>query len=376
MTTEETNAALQLILQQIAGLTDSLAKQEARHHEEMATMRKDFEERLDVVTQSARALPKVTFAHAEEEPVPDDTLRSGNGLSPTIQTPPTTQTVAYDKNIRSERLPDPPAFSGRKKDLPLFLTKLRYKLKGNADRFPTEESRLIYAHSRLEHDPATLIDPLMGKDIVTVDRLIQFLEATYGDPNRELTAWSRLDNLKQGRRNFLSHFAEFRRLVADTNLNEGAQINQLRRSLSDELRRAMVGIPIPRSLNDYANLIALYDNDLRYLPTSRSHQTVTKQPKYPVEMEIDTSDYAPKGTAERQKRISEGRCFKCNQKGHISRNCNVPMPNQHIRSYSTQRSTTAQSSRSASSGSTHPSRSRGRRPYKGSPHKGKASSRG
>ncbi|KAF7567018.1 hypothetical protein Ptr902_10602 [Pyrenophora tritici-repentis] len=168
MTTEEPNSALQLILEQIAGLTDTLAKQEARYYKEMAAMRKDFEERLNIVTQLARTLLKATFAKTKEEPAPEDTLKS-------------------------ERLPNPPAFSGKKKDLLLFLTKLRYKLKGNADRFPTKESQLIYAHSRLEHDLATLIDPLIGKDIVT-----------------------------QGKRNFLSYFAKFRRLVADTNLNEGA----------------------------------------------------------------------------------------------------------------------------------------------------------
>ena len=85
VTTEETNSALQLILQQIAGLTDTLAKQEARHHEEMATMRKDFEERLTLVTQSARASPKDTLADAEDELAPDDTQRSRSGLSPAIQ---------------------------------------------------------------------------------------------------------------------------------------------------------------------------------------------------------------------------------------------------------------------------------------------------
>ncbi|KAI1515746.1 hypothetical protein Ptr86124_005747 [Pyrenophora tritici-repentis] len=136
MTTEEPNSALQLILEQIAGLTDTLAKQEARYYKEMAAMRKDFEERLNIVTQLARTLLKATFAKTKEEPAPEDTL------------------------------------NGKKKDLLLFLTKLRYKLKGNADRFPTKESQLIYAHSRLEHDLATLIDPLIGKDIVTVDQLI------------------------------------------------------------------------------------------------------------------------------------------------------------------------------------------------------------
>ncbi|KAF1938418.1 hypothetical protein EJ02DRAFT_457875 [Clathrospora elynae] len=47
-------------------------------------------------------------------------------------------------------------------------------------------------------------------------------------------AWSKLDNLKQGKKKtFLSHFAEFQRLIADTGLNKAAQISLLRRSLSD-----------------------------------------------------------------------------------------------------------------------------------------------
>jgi hypothetical protein len=230
---------------------------------------------------------------------------------------------------RTKRLPDPPMFTGKRKDLPLFITKLRYKLRGNADWYPDEQSKLIYAHSRLERDPATLVDPLMDCDITNVEGLILFLQATYGDPNRELSAWSRLDNLKQGKKSFLAHFANFRRLIADTGLNEAAQINQLRRSLSDEIRRAMIGVKIPHKLNDYANLIALYDNDLRYLPKNHSHHEASRREytrRDPDAMEIDTSNYAPLGSAERQKRIKDGSCFKCGKKDHISRNCAVPLP--------------------------------------------------
>jgi hypothetical protein len=314
---------LQLILAKLGAIEADLAKQETRHRDELAALQQSFEERLAFVEQSASCPTKKVSFETEDTPVLETTQQSGSGSSPSRLTPHTTRTPPEPTPIRSERLPDPPAFSGKKKDLPLFLTKLRYKLKGNADRFPNEESRLIYAHSRLERDPATLVDPLMDKDITTVEQLVQFLEATYGDPNRELTAWSRLDNLKQGKKNFLSHFADFRRLVADTNLNEGAQINQLRRSLSDELRRAMVGVLIPRSINDYANLIALYDNDLRYLPITRN-PTIPKQ-QYPVDMEIDLN-YAPAGSKEREDRRKKGLCFKCAQHGHISRDCSVPLP--------------------------------------------------
>ena len=376
MAPENTPDPLKLILDQLNAiklsnetLQNALARQEARHQEQMAALLKDVEERLAALAQSASP-PQLVSTNAEGESVPVNTPRFGTGSSPATPIPPVTQTPPTETRPKSERLPDPPAFSGKKKDLPLFLTKLRYKLKGNADRFPDEESRLIYAHSRLERDPATLVDPLMDKDITTVEQLVQFLEATYGDPNRELTAWSRLDNLKQGKKNFLSHFADFRRLVADTNLNEGAQINQLRRSLSDELRRAMVGVPIPRSINDYANLIALYDNDLRYLPTART--PIAPKQKYPVDMEIDTADsaYAPKGSNEREKRYKEGRCFKCNKKGHISSECSVPMPRQQVRAHEH-----AYSDRSSSSARS--SRSRGRSSGKRSPaKKGKAPSRG
>jgi hypothetical protein len=74
-------------------------------------------------------------------------------------------------------------------------------------------------------------------------------------------------------------------------LKEEAQINQLRHSLSNKLRRgrAMVGVTIPRSLDDYANLISLYKNNLRCLPTART-TTSTKQDRYLVGMEIDASN--------------------------------------------------------------------------------------
>ncbi|OCK72636.1 hypothetical protein K432DRAFT_316218, partial [Lepidopterella palustris CBS 459.81] len=88
----------------------------------------------------------------------------------------------------SDRLPDPPIFTGKRKNLPTFLTKLQYKLEGNADRYPTERARLLYVHLRLEGDVVILINLLMDRDIHT--------------------------------KNFFVHFAEFRKLAADTGLNE------------------------------------------------------------------------------------------------------------------------------------------------------------
>ena len=49
----------------------------------------------------------------------------------------------------------------------------------------------------------------MDTDIRNVDRFVAFLEATYGDPNKEMTALSKLNNLKQGKRSFTTYFAKF-----------------------------------------------------------------------------------------------------------------------------------------------------------------------
>ncbi len=82
-----------------------------------------------------------------------------------------------------------------------------------------------------------------------------------------MTALSKLYNLKQGKRSFTAHFAEFRRLAADTGLNEIGLIASLRSSLSLNLQRAIVSEALPNNLNTYANLIATYNNNMQFLPT-------------------------------------------------------------------------------------------------------------
>jgi len=262
---------------------------------------------------------------------------------------------------RSDRLPDPPAFTGKRKDLPAFLSKLQYKLEGNSDRFPTPRSQLLYAYSRLEGDAATVVRPMMDTDIGTVRQLTGFLEATYGDPNRRATAQARLANLRQGKKSFLSHFAEFRRLAADCDLNDSALVMQLRCSLSTELQKAMVGARIPDNMNEYANLITTYDNDLRFL-SGRSQYT-PRQPdpprKDPDAMDIDSSSgYAPKDSEERKKRTREGRCFRCGSKGHISPQCSVPIPGKELHASSPTSGSSSSRGRRSNRSSPRPSRSR------------------
>ena len=106
---------------------------------------------------------------------------------------------------------------------------------------------------------------------------------------------------------------------------------QLKTSLSDDLRRAIVGTKTPDTLNEYANQIMAYDNDLYFLRkvTPASAPAPKKIYKDPNAMDLDAAygSYAPLRSRERQRRIEEGRCFTCGGKGHFQSTCNKSMPN-------------------------------------------------
>ncbi|KAJ8118481.1 hypothetical protein OPT61_g568 [Boeremia exigua] len=272
---------LQMILAELASLRASnvaLQQELVQQREDLAAFRQQIEERQTVVEQSVSRQKKRVAFETEDSPALENIQTSGSGSSLSQTTPLTIRTPSEPIALKSDRLPDPPAFSGKRKDLPAFIRKLQYKLEGNADRFPTERSRLLYAHSRLDRDVASLIDSLMDTAICNVDQFVAFLEAT---------------------------------------------------SLSLDLQRAMVGETLPNNLNTYANLIATYDNNMRFLPTyapipyrSRTAQTTSRNLDA---MEIDSS-YAPVGSKEREDCLRKGLCFKCGKHGHISRDCSVPLP--------------------------------------------------
>ena len=332
----------EMFMAQMKAMQEALASQTA----ETRQLRDELE-----MLKSRSSTPQITVTPPDPgQQEPEILLESGNGSKPSKPKPrPTPSTLPDRESLQlSEKLPDPPIFSGKRKDLPAFLSRMKYKLEGNADRFTSPRSQLLYAHSRLEGDAATLVQPLMDTDITTANHLLAFLEATYGDPNRRDTALARLGNLRQDKKGFLAHFADFRRIASDSGLNEVGLVMQLKRSLSDDLRRAMVGVKVPDNLNDYANLITMYDNDLRYLPKKAPAAPRAARPtRDPDAMDIDNihHDYAPKGSDERKRREQKGLCFKCGSNKHISPDCSKSIPGMNVRSSMTHQSQSRSSSR-------------------------------
>lgn len=92
-----------------------------------------------------------------------------------------------------------------------------------------------------------------------------------------------------------------------------------------------MSVHILNSLNEYANRISKYDNDLHYLSqclytwVTASKSIFEKAQKNINAMNINMTEkeYASVDSAEHQKWIKKNCCFKCDFKNHISSNCSV-----------------------------------------------------
>jgi hypothetical protein len=301
MNPTEVASAFQMIMNELSQLRTAINTQDERHQQEIAALR----------------------AEALHTPNPS-TTNTSNSDPPAAPAP----------LAKSERLPDPEKFTGKRNELRPFLAQLRNKLEGNADRYPSERDRLRYALSRLAGDAAITVEPFEPTSVTT---LVNILEASYGDPNRQATAQQKLNRMTQGDQSFPTYFAKFHQYSKETGWNDAAQINHLVESLNPELKRTLVGVTLPKRLDDCANLINRHYNDLQRLqPRKTTTGTATRSPtdaptrtkKDHDAMDLDagTRGYAPKNSAERQKRIREGRCFKCGSKAHLSPNCSALVP--------------------------------------------------
>lgn len=208
---------------------DHLAEQEMRHQRELTHLN----ERLNVLFAQQSIRPQETTQTPSEWGASHESENSPEPLKP---------------NHLSEKIPDPPAFTGKQKDLPAFLSKLQAKLEANSDQFPTSCAWFLYAYSLLDEDMATIIHPMFDKDVASLTQLTGFLEATYRDPNRKATAQAKLSTPKQRNKAFAAHFSKFCRLTTNSKLNEAGLIMQLKNSLSDELQQSMVGVHVLNSL--------------------------------------------------------------------------------------------------------------------------------
>ncbi|KAH8147472.1 uncharacterized protein LAJ45_08629 [Morchella importuna] len=180
--------------------------------------------------------------------------------------PPVTPITATTQ--RSEKLPDPKVFRGDRdrERLHLFKQQMRIKLLGNADRFPTLQSKLSYAFSRLEGVAANQFLQYVGEEGIALPSMLRFyeiLDTAFGDSDRMRIARRNLRNIHQRNRTFADYFAEFQRYAAESGMDEVSRIEALMEGINVELDESMIHHETPATVDACAMLLQRFYNRRR-----------------------------------------------------------------------------------------------------------------
>jgi hypothetical protein len=128
-----------------------------------------------------------------------------------------------------------------------WINHLRIKLAAQPRRYPTEQSQLRYAFSRLSGAAFDQVRSHLEEDTGTItfgtfNEFLKDILSVYDDPDRARTARKQLNKLTMGPSfpTFPLYLAEFRRLVGDMDLNDSAQKFELEKGLTPDLRNALI----------------------------------------------------------------------------------------------------------------------------------------
>jgi hypothetical protein len=256
------------------------------------------------------------------------------------------------ESFKAVKIPDPPKFEKGREEYRTFKAKLNEKVRIEATRFRSDDHQVAYAMGYLEGDAYRAVKPLRENgEINTIPKLLQFLDATYEDPDPKATAAAELRKLKQANKEFAVHYSAFQRIMATLQYDKEAKRQALYDSLSEELKDQLVSHDEPEDWNKYVGLLQRVDQKIRSrtlekknkaqitLAPQRSIPRTTPSPAHSNNPKdswanksfhgsapMDLSAY--RRTQERQqayeKRMQAGVCTRCGdpkKDGHLRAQC-------------------------------------------------------
>jgi hypothetical protein len=169
------------------------------------------------------------------------------------------------------KIPDPPMFTGERKDLLPFLTKCQIKFDGQPSRFPDEKSKILYAGSHLEGPAFSWFQPLIapnpgpeGSTKPAPPELASFkvfsdaLTVIYGDPNLEATAEREIRRLHQTG-SAAEYAAKFESKKQYLKWNDEAFRDQFYLNLKEEIKDEIAPVGKPKTYLEMKTLAIRLD---------------------------------------------------------------------------------------------------------------------
>jgi hypothetical protein len=244
--------------------------------------------------------------------------------------------------LRAIKLPYPPEYSGDRKELPNFISKVCSKLAGENGRFSNDQHKLRYIYGYLQGNAQNQNQPYVQTDKISLDdveALIKILEAAFSNPDEVRMASGELDRLMQGNPEFSIYYAEFQCLMAILDYDSKAKKAAFKRGLSKELQASLVyQTDEPEDFNKFVELCMKLDYRIRAHANlsccpNNSHPTATKATSSaPCTMShptsTDSGNYGPApidlSTAKKLQNqchhdewIAKGLCLYCGSADHF-----------------------------------------------------------
>ena len=110
----------------------------------------------------------------------------------------------------------------------------------------------------------------------------------------------------------------FTRWAVPSGYNEVALTEMFYQGLKPAIKDLMVHIERPGTVTGLLGVAIQYEQSILTRARERGPWTGFKNQRITPKAEIKASRLAP---AERMRRLKEGTCFVCDQKGHLARNC-------------------------------------------------------
>jgi hypothetical protein len=299
---------------------------------------------------------------------PSDTISTSNQIPPTIPLTPRELAMQAEletlrrqvsSNSREPKVTDPEMYTGKRDKTRQFLIGLRRVFLTQPSRFTTEGAKVLYSLGRLSDAALSWSIPLQENNNPVLHSFETFEQAlidAFGIVDKKQDAIRRIRALKQGSRPASQYAASFSQLQFDTGYNDGALYDQFYEGLNENIKDVLSQQLLePTSLSELVKLSIRIDNRLferkqerqnnhnsnsKSNINSRTHNQVSNSwgstsyartahsqnsgsySSGPTPMQLDNVVHrGPLSKEERDRRIREGCCKYCGEKGHFVETC-------------------------------------------------------
>lgn len=275
-------------------------------------------------------------------------------------------TASTTNGKHEPKVSSPEYFSGQRNKVTTFITQVKMVIGLQPSRFPTENSKVLYAASYLRDTAFLWFQPYLAAEnppawLDDFNAFCKELRAMFGDPDEVATAERHLYNLRQ-RGSASSYVADFTRYAAIVSWKDEALCAQFYRGLKDTIKDELARTEKPKDLKTLKDIAVRIDTrlferhlerdrsstkslDNRYVPRNPNFKTtITKAtftPRPAFRQDYDKRDHLQMGfntkppnnkfrgkipNAEYERRKREGLCLYCGGKGHTVHHCPVAPP--------------------------------------------------